>query len=243
MFRWIRSLLFVVLMYLGMAVLGFSFAPFALFSRNAAVRACKLFCIWARWLAGWLVGIRTEVRGPIPTGEVLIASKHQSFLDIILIFHVLPRPKFIMKRELMWTPFIGLYARRMGCIPVDRAKRGGALAKMVRDVMTERRDPGQLVIYPQGTRVAPGDYKPYKGGIGILYNELETPCVPVATNVGLFWPRKGLTKYPGLAVVEFLEPVEPGLSRREFMTEIEAQVERQSTVLMREAGYEANELR
>lgn len=236
--QWLRSLVFVVQIYAAMAILGLLFAPWALVSRRGALVACKTYCRWVLWSATWMVGLRGEVRGTVPTGEVLIAAKHQSFLDILLIFNVLPAPKFIMKRELLWTPVIGLYARRIGCVPVDRNKRGAAIARMVRDVAAERKEPGQLIIYPQGTRVAPGDYKAYKAGPGILYHELAQPCVPAATNVGLFWPRKGILRRPGLAVVEFLDPIPPGRPREAFMAQLESAVESHSDALMREAGFD-----
>lgn len=187
-----------------------------------------------------MVGIRGEVRGPIPEGEVIVAAKHQSFLDILLIFHAVPRAKFIMKRELLWTPVIGLYAKRLGCVPVNRGKRGSAIAKMVKDVAAEFKEPGQLVIYPQGTRVAPGHHKPYKVGSAVLYEELAEPCVPAATNVGVFWPRKGILRKPGLAVVEFLDPIEPGMARAEFMARLEQMIEDKTDVLLREAGFDAD---
>ena len=239
--QWLRSLAFLVAIYGAMAVLGLVFAPFAFFSRDMAHRACKIYCGWTRWCAAWMVGITTEVRGEVPSGEVLIASKHQSFLDIILIFHTLPRPKFIMKQELLWTPIIGLYAKRIGCVPIDRKKRGASIAKMVRDVAKEFADPGQLIIYPQGTRVAPGDYVPYKIGTGVLYDALGETCYPAATNVGLFWPRKGILKHPGHAVVEFLDPLPVGMERARFMGEIEGRIEARSAELMRDAGFDGHE--
>lgn len=235
MIQWLRSLVFIVQLYFAMLVLGLVFAPFAIFTREAAFAACKSFCVWARWTARWMVGIRTEVRGTPPDGEVIVAAKHQSFLDILLIFHTVPRAKFIMKKELLWTPIIGLYAKRLGCIPVDRGRRGAAIARMVKDVAAEFEDPGQLVIYPQGTRVAPDDYKPYKVGTGVLYEALGNPCVPAATNVGLFWPRKGIMRKPGLAVVEFLEPMSAGIPRGEFMSTLETRIETRSKELMEEA--------
>jgi len=241
MVQWLRSLVFVLQIYLAMAVLGLVFAPWAVVSRRGALVACKTYCTWVLWTARWMVGLRGEVRGEIPTGEVLIAAKHQSFLDILLIFGAVPHPKFIMKRELLWTPIIGLYAKRLGCIPIDRNKRGAAVAKMVQDVAAETREPGQLIIYPQGTRVAPGDYKPYRSGPGILYRELSQTCIPAATNVGVFWPRTGILRKPGLAVVEFLDPIEPGLSRRAFTDRLEEVVEARSRVLMQEAGFDPDE--
>lgn len=233
--RWLWSLIFVIIIYLWMAVLGILFTPYALVSKRGALRACKIYARTVIWLARVMLGLRGEVRGPVPTGEVMIAAKHQSFFDIILIFDAVPHAKFIMKRELLWTPFIGLYAKRLGCIPVDRGKRGKAVARMVRDVAAEFSEPGQLVIYPQGTRVAPGATKPYKVGTAILYQGLGYPCVPAATNVGLFWPRKGILRKPGLGVVEFLDPIVPGVARDEFMERIERDIEARSNALMLEA--------
>ena len=184
-----------------------------------------------------MVGIRTEVRGQVPSGEVIVAAKHQSFLDIIIIFNAVPSARFIMKRELMWTPVIGVYAKRLGCVPVNRGRRGAAIAKMVKDVAKQSQEPGQLIIYSQGTRVAPGARKPYKIGTAVLYEGLTQPCVPAATNVGVLWPRTGIYRKPGLGVVEFLEPMEPGIGRETFMAQLEQRVEERSDALMRETGF------
>lgn len=235
--RWLLSLLFIIQMYLAMAVIAVVFAPWALVSRHGARVACKTFCRWTIASLRLLTGLKSEVRGTPPSGEALIAAKHQSFLDIILIFNAVPAGKFIMKRELMFTPFLGQYALRIGCVPVDRGKRGAAIAKMKADVEAGSAEPGQLIIYPQGTRVAPGATKPYKVGTGLLYEQLAQPCHPVAANVGLFWPKRGILRKPGLAVVEFLPPIAPGLPVAEFMTRLETDVETQSNRLMAEAGF------
>lgn len=237
--RWLLSLVFIVQMYLAMAVIALAFAPWALFSRTGARAACKTYCRWVIFTLRLLCGTRCEVRGTPPTGEAVIAAKHQSFLDIILIFNAVPAGKFIMKRELIFTPFLGQYALKIGCVPVNRGKRGAAITKMKADVAAGAAEPGQLIIYPQGTRVAPGDAKPYKVGTGLLYEQLGQPCVPVATNVGVFWPKRGILRKPGLAVVEFLDPIAPGLKVQEFMARLETQVETHSNRLMRDAGFQA----
>ncbi|AHC99867.1 lysophospholipid acyltransferase family protein [Leisingera methylohalidivorans] len=239
--QWLRSAVFLVQMYLAMLVLGLLFAPWAAVSAKGARIACKTYARWVLWTARWMVGIKTEVRGQVPSDEVIIAAKHQSFLDILIIFNAVPSARFIMKRELMWTPVIGVYAKRLGCVPVNRGKRGAAIAKMVKDVANESREPGQLIIYSQGTRVAPGARKPYKIGTAVLYQGLSQPCVPAATNVGVFWPRTGIYRKPGLAVVEFLEVMQPGISREDFMAQLEQRVESRSDALMREAGFEPGE--
>jgi 1-acyl-sn-glycerol-3-phosphate acyltransferase len=235
--RWLLSLVFIVQMYLAMAVLAVAFAPWALFSRRGARVACKSFCRWTLFTLRLLTGLKSEVRGTPPAGEALIAAKHQSFLDIIMIFNALPAAKFIMKRELMYAPFLGQYALRIGCVPVDRGKRGAAIARMKADVSKGTAEPGQLIIYPQGTRVAPGATLPYKVGTGLLYDQLAQPCVPVAANVGLFWPKRGILRRPGTAVVEFLDPIAPGLKVQEFMARLEAEIETHSNRLMAEAGF------
>lgn len=234
--QYVLSLIFIGQMYLAMLVLAIWWTPFVLFRRDAAFDACHSYCRWVLWSAKVLVGLRSEIRGEVPRDEVLIAAKHQSFFDIIMIVSVVPRPKFIMKKELLWAPILGWYARKIGCVPVDRGKRSQALAQMVADVKAGREAPGQLIIYPQGTRVAAGAYKSYKVGVGVLYSELAQDCVPAATNVGVFWPRHGLLRKPGLAVVEFLPRIPAGRSVAEFMANVEPVIEGASNRLMAEAG-------
>lgn len=241
--QWLRSLVYVGQIYLMMMIMGIVFIPWALLDRRGANAACKTWCRWVCWTAKWMVGLRTEVRGTPPTDEVMIVAKHQSFLDIILIFNAVPAGKFIMKRELLYAPFLGQYGLRLGCIPVDRGKRSQAIKKMVEDVSKGRQAPGQLIIYPQGTRIAPGVKAPYKIGSSILYEETGQDCVPVATNVGVFWPRRGIMRRPGLAVVEFLPRIPAGKTKEAFMQELEEVVETNSDRLMREAGFDVDGVR
>ncbi|CUH87790.1 2-acyl-glycerophospho-ethanolamine acyltransferase [Phaeobacter sp. CECT 5382] len=236
--QWLRSFLFVFQIYFMMPIFGLVFAPWAIFSKRGARACCKSYSLWVFWTARLMVGIRCEVRGTPPTGEVLIAAKHQSFLDIMMIFTALPTAKFIMKKEILRTPVIGQYAKLLDCVAVDRGKRGAAIDKMVADVKAGRQDAGQLIIYSQGTRVAPGVKADYKVGTGVLYEQLNQPCVPVATNVGVLWPRTGIMRKPGVAVVEFLDPIEAGLGRKEFMEILEQRVEARSDALMREIGFD-----
>lgn len=234
--RWLRALVFDVQMYLAMALLAIVFTPWALIDRRGAHAGIRVYARYVRLSARLIVGLRSEVRGTVPVGEVLIAAKHQSFFDILIICSVVPRPKFIMKRELVRMPILGWYALRIGCVPVDRGKRGAAVTGMLRDVEAGRAAPGQLVIYPQGTRVAPGVAMPYKVGTAVLYQASGQPCVPAATNVGAFWPRSGVMRRPGRAVVEFLDPIPPGLDQAAFLARLEGVIERRSDALLREAG-------
>lgn len=238
MIRWLISLVFMIHIYFMMLVIGLLWAPYAIFSPSGARAGAKAYSRYIFWTARWMLGLRVEIRGPVPSGEVIIAAKHQSFLDIMMIFTALPTAKFVMKKEILWTPVIGLYAKRLGCVPVERGKRGAAISKMVRDVEKGKALPGQLIIYSQGTRLAPGVKAPYKVGTAVLYSQLQQPCVPVATNAGVFWPRSGVLRKPGLAVVEFLPPIPIGRDKAAFMAELEEVVETKSNDLMREAGFD-----
>lgn len=234
--QWLRSLLFVAQMYVAIILVALAFTPLVVIDRKYALRWMQLYARWVWRSARWMVGLRTEIRGTIPSGGVLIASKHQSFLDSMLLVGALSAPRFIMKKQLAWIPLIGWHGLRAGFVPVDRGKRGAAIKKMLADVEAGATGAGQVIIYPQGTRTAPGAHLPYKKGTYALYAELGQPCIPVACNVGLFWPRRGLFRKPGLAVLEFLPPIPPGLPMAEFMARVESDIETASNRLMREAG-------
>ena len=233
----LRSLVFNICMYVAMLPFGIGFLPWAMFSRRGARMAARSYCKFVIWMARWMIGLKVEYRGEIPQDEVLIAAKHQSFFDVICIFGAVPAGKFIMKAELRFAPIVGQYGLMIGCIPVNRGKRTQAIKKMVADVAAGRADPGQLIIYPQGTRTAPGVVRPYKVGTGVLYQELQQDCVPVALNVGVFWPKRGILRKPGQVVVEFLPRIKAGKPIDVFMAELEQAVETRSNELMAAAGF------
>ncbi len=236
--QWVRSLIFNAQMYLAMLVIGLIYLIPAILSRRGAIAGCHAYCRYIRWSAAWIIGLKTEIRGEPPTDEVMVAPKHQSFMDVLMIYGAIPRGKFIMKAILKYAPIIGQFGLRIGCIPVDRGKRGQAIKKMVADVRAGRALPGQLIIYPQGTRIAPGVKAPYKIGTGALYKELGQPAVPVATNIGVFWPKRGVMRKPGTAVFEFLPRIEPGLEVADFMARLEHDIETASDRLNKEAGFD-----
>lgn len=237
--QWLLSFVFIIQMYVVMILMAAAYYPLALYDARYAFKAVRTYCRYVRFSARWMIGLHTEIRGDVPQGEVLIASKHQSFLDIILIVSVAPRPKFIMKKQILWTPIVGFFAKRMRCVAVDRGKRGVAIKQMVEDVKNNNADPAQLIIFPQGTRVAAGAHLPYKIGTAVLYEQTGQACVPAATNVGIFWPRHGFYRKRGLAILEFMPVIEQGLSKEDFMERLENDVETGSNALMSEAGFDA----
>jgi len=239
--QYIRSLLFIVLMYVSMLVIGVLGAIPAGLSRNWAYKIMKLFCATVLWLARVLCGITYETRGEVPTGNIVIASKHQSFLDVILHMYLLPRANYVMKRELKWAPILGFYAMRIGAAPVKRGDKSKAVGQMMKGIERNSGDASQLVIYPQGTRVPPGTFKPYKVGAAVICERMGKPCIPVATNAGVFWPKRGLLRHPGVVVFEYLEPMPKGLKLEVFTKELETRIETASNKLMEEAGFKVAE--
>lgn len=235
--QYLRSLIYVFQIYLAMLVIGAVWLPWAIISERGALHACKSWCRWTLWTAKWMVGLDHEVRGTLPEGEYVVAAKHQSFMDVAIIFLNVPRGRFIMKHSLIYAPILGVYGLRIGCIPVKRGQRAQAISKMKADVAAGRREGGQMLIYPQGTRVEPGVSAPYKVGAAILSEQLNQPCVPVACNVGLFWPRYGILRKPGKAVVEFLPAIPPGQSVPDLTAMLAEQIEERSNALMAEAGF------
>ncbi|MBQ1203751.1 MAG: 1-acyl-sn-glycerol-3-phosphate acyltransferase, partial [Loktanella sp.] len=122
--QWIRSLIFNLQIYIAMAVVGAAYLPAAIWSREGAIAACHAYCRYVRWSASWMIGLKVEIRGTPPMDEVMLAPKHQSFLDVLMIYDAVPRGKFIFKAILKYAPVIGQFGLRIGCIPVNRGKRG-----------------------------------------------------------------------------------------------------------------------
>ncbi len=235
--RTARSILFDVWLYGSMAVMGVVLLP-ATLSRRWTIWAMRAYCVQALFMLERICGLRVEVRGVAPAGAALLAAKHQSFLDVLVLMRTLPAPAFVMKRSLAYAPIFGLYALRIGCAPVDRAGGASALKRMRRRLARVRgSDPdAQIVIFPQGSRTPPGAIAPYKRGVAALYEADAAPCALAATNAGLFWPRGGWARRPGVAVVEFLEPTPAGLGKDVFMARIERDIETATARLEAEAA-------
>jgi len=222
----LRSALYFVWFALVSAVLNIGCVPLLLSSRRVAMIAPKAWCAWLLWGLKWIAGLDYEVRGRVPDDGVLIASKHMSMWDTIALYHTLNDSVFVLKRSLMNVPLYGWYARKVGMIAIDREAGASALRSMTaaaKDALSKKR---AIVIFPEGTRKKPGAEPDYKPGVAGLYGQLDVPCVPVALNSGLFWTGPaGFLKKPGRIVLEYLEPIPPGLKRAEFMRTLEERIE------------------
>ena len=226
-FAMIRSYLFVIWAVGSMLVLGILFLPAIVFSRRWVIAGIRLWARGLRWGTRVFAGIETDIRGleKLPSGPLIYASKHQCMYDTLLPFIILSDPAVILKKELLWYPVFGWYALRGGMIPIDRAGNVKTLKAMIRQARRRAEQGRQVIIYPEGTRRAPGAEGDYKIGVFALYKDLDVPCVPVATNAGLFWPGKGIRLKPGRVVVEVLDPLPTGLKRGDFMGRLETSIE------------------
>lgn len=192
--------------------------------------------IWSRlcvWGLRWIGGVRIEIRGldHLPTGAVLIAAKHQSMFDVIPPFFFLSEVCFVLKKELVSIPLFGWHLTKARMIPVDREAHSRALKDLVSKATDRLAQGRQLIIFPEGTRKAPGAAPDYKPGVAALYRELGVPCTPMATNAGEFVTAAGLPVRRGTIIYELLEPIPAGLKRGEFMREVEERIESASARL------------
>lgn len=230
----LRSLVFVVWLYLSMALFAVGLSPaLALPYRQAmwVIRGWSRFCLFGLRV---IAGVRVEFRGleHMPTGAALIAGKHQSMLDVIAPFAVLPDNCFIMKKELMPLPFFGWFAWKTNMIAVDRSAHSKALKDMVRQARIRFSEGRQILIFPEGTRAPVGAAPDYKPGIAALYRDLDCACTPMATNSGVHWPAHGFRRHPGTVVYEFLPAIPAGLKRAAFMSQLEERIEEASGALL-----------
>lgn len=236
--RALRSLAFNLLFFAWTGLLLLLLSPALLFGVKAVHWVGRLWVRVSFALLAATVGLRHRIVGleNLPDGPAIVAPKHQSAWDTMVFALPLRLPAYVLKRELIFVPLFGLYLWRAGMIPVDRAGGGAALRRMTAAAKQAAAAGRHLLIYPQGTRVAPGQRRPYHPGIAALYAQLGLPVVPVALNSGLFWGRRAFTKRAGTITVAFLEPIPPGLPRRAFMAELEARLESESDRLAGEAG-------
>jgi len=232
-----RSLLFSLLFYVTTALYVLLGSPLLFLPRRWAMAALKNHCRTELWLLKHIVGLDYEVRGldKLPKGPCLVASKHQSAWETFALIPLFRDPALLMKRELFWIPFHGWFSYKFGMIPVDRDAGPTALRRMLHAAQTRIKDGREIIIFPEGTRRAPGAPPAYKTGIVLLYNALKVPCVPVALNSGFFWARRSLTRKPGMIIVEILDPIPPGLPKAEFLNRLEGAIETASNRLQAEA--------
>ena len=240
----LRSLVFNVLFYLLLAFWVIVAIPTYLMPRWAILNIARYWARSSIWLMRVICNIKVEYRGleKIPKGPLIVASKHQSMWETFALLQFFDQPLFIVKRELKWIPLFGWYLIKSDMIAVNRAAGGRSLLRMARRAGEQVRRGRQLIIFPEGTRTAVGAPPRYKAGVAQIYVDCGVTCLPVALNSGLFWPRRTFMRYPGTLVVEFLDPLPPGLSRDEFTARVSGVIEEATNRLVEAARREQAQL-
>jgi 1-acyl-sn-glycerol-3-phosphate acyltransferase len=233
----LRSIVFLVVFYVNTAAFMLLGGWLFLAPRRWAMEGLRLHGLASLWWLKVICGTRLEVRGreKLPKGACLVAAKHQSAWDTFALIPVFHDPAMVMKAELGWIPLYGWFSHKFEHIFVQRERGPSALKAMLKDARDRASQGREIVIFPEGTRRPPGAPPDYKPGYTALYDGLKLPCVPVALNSGLFWPRRSFMRYPGTAVIEILDPVPPSLPRAEARKLIEERIETACARLIAEA--------
>jgi 1-acyl-sn-glycerol-3-phosphate acyltransferase len=234
----LRSLVYNAAFYLTLILFLVLGCGFFVTPRAWSMQALKQWGRTSVWLLYVICGTKMEVRGAqhIPQGAGLVAAKHQSTWETFAIIPLFADPAMVLKRELRLIPMFGWFMYKFKMIAVERGAGASAMKAMIADARAALKDNRQILIFPEGTRRPPGAAPEYKPGAAALYGQLGVPCVPMALNSGLFWPRRKFLRYPGTIIVEFLPAIPAGLPRREFAARLEAAIEGATARLEAEAG-------
>jgi 1-acyl-sn-glycerol-3-phosphate acyltransferase len=223
----LRSIAYNLAFYVNIIVLMIVGLPALIFGRRGVFALARLWGANSVWLLQAICNLKVEYRGleNIPDGGYILAVKHESFLETFALLRHARDFAIILKRQLLFIPLFGLYLVGARQIAIDRSRGRSALTQILEQSRAVIGAGRQIIIYPEGTRRPPGAPPLYKFGVAAIYVETGAPCVPVALNTGLFWGRRGFTRRPGVAVIEYLPPIPPGLDRDAFATRLQTAIE------------------
>ena len=227
MIGWLRSIGFTICNLSATVVLALAMIPTLLLPRRAMPTVGRVWAAMVNGLVRGVIGSTIEYRGTeyMPTDAALVAVKHQSAWETSALLGILPDACFILKNELQLIPVFGWYLMKNKQVAVDRGAGAKALKSLLRGARAAADAGRQIVIFPEGTRVPPGESRAYQPGVAALYKALDLPVVPVALNSGVAWGRRRFIKRPSPIIVEFGEPIPPGLERKDFMDRLRAAIE------------------
>ncbi len=220
----LRSILFALVFYPGTVFYVLAGIVLAAFGRGGLMAATHGWAHYHRFCASLILGVRTRMDGRIPHGPVIVASKHQSMFETVEYLLLLHKPAVVLKRELADLPGWGWVSRRYGVIPVDRAGGAAALRRMLKAAQQAVAQGRPIMIFPEGTRVLPGEQPPLQPGFAGLYKALALPVLPIALDSGRLWPRRGFIKRPGIVTMRVGEAIPPGLPRKEMEARVHAAI-------------------
>lgn len=234
----LRSLFFNICFTAWALIASIIFAPLFLVSSDAAMKAGRPWAMVALWLAKHICGLTYEIRGQqyLTHQPVIYACKHQSAWETAIFLMLFKAPAYVLKRELLRIPGWGWYLWRMKMIAIDRSAKASSMKHMLRQAKEALNAGRPIVIYPEGTRRAPGAEPMYHPGVVALYSMLHVPVIPVALNSGVYWGKNAFTKRPGKIIMEFLPPIAPGEDKKEFMQKLQNSIETASNRLLAEAN-------
>ena len=237
----VRSAIYNIAFYVNLIVLMIGGLPLVFMGRKAVFIMARAWARNSLWLLEKICGTRVEFRGEknIPATGTIIAAKHQSILETFALTLKVPDFSYVLKRELMWVPLFGWYLKGAEQIAIDRGSGKAALSQVAAKAGDALREGRAVYIFPEGTRRAVGAPPQYKQGVAHLYTATGAPCVPVAVNTGVFWPRRSFLRKPGLCVIEFLPAIEPGLDKDSFSARLQDEIETATNALVA-AAYAAN---
>ena len=240
----VRTVLFQIALYLNFLVQAVVFSPALLLPERLFWPVGRFWVRSTLWLHRTICGIDNEIRGRenIPEGGFIVASKHQSAWETLRLVELFPRPSFILKRQLLWIPLFGWYLRKARMIPVDRGKGSSAIEDMIRHARRAVSEKRQIIIFPEGTRRPPLAPPEYRHGVTRLYRALGVPCLPVALNSGLYWPRRSFAHRRGTILLACLEPIPPGHDGERFAALLKDGIESAAAELLAEAVSRRPEL-
>lgn len=224
----IRSLLFNIVGYGIIAAGCICNSIIGLFSRRLTIKTWNYFFIpLFVWALKVLAGIKIEIRGQqyINQNSGIYAGKHESAVETYVLTNYLKKATFVMKKELTYIPIFGWAQALYGMIPINRAAGAAAMKDMLRHAQDKIAEGRPIIIFPEGTRRKPGQNPAYKPGVALLYQHLNLPVTPIASNTGFFWAKSSFRRYSGTIIFEFLPPINPGLNKQEFMEKLQNSIE------------------
>ncbi len=228
-----------LIIYTLLGTMGIFLLPYASTSKENCLKVIKLYCRVVFWILKKVYNIEILVKGVVPDNSPsIVCSKHQSFLDVLILLNVLPEPKFLMKSELSWIPILSIYARKIGCVNVkrnDKLKSRRALKEAI--TKEARNQSGQLIIYPEGTRTIPGQKVEYKKGVLVLFSSLKRPLYLVSTNAGVAWSKSGEFKENSNATINFIEKINHTKKGEHNLNYIKSKIEEDSQKLYKDVVF------
>ncbi|MEM9234158.1 MAG: lysophospholipid acyltransferase family protein [Pseudomonadota bacterium] len=238
--RIITSYAYLAFLALSVTLVGILCLPL-MANKGVAIKIAKLWAQMNLGAARWLCGIKSEIRGKehLAVSPAILAAKHQSMWETLRLMAELPAACFVLKKELKNIPMFGWWCQAVGFIFIDREAGAKALRSMLMDA-SEALEEGasHIIIFPEGTRAAPGSSAPYQPGVAALAKSLRLPIIPAAHNSGSYWKTPGPEKVPGTIVMEVFPPLPTDLDRQSITTELERTIE--NAVRRLEANTEAH---